>query len=360
VRAVALAAAATLLAALTGCAEAPQARPAAADTPAVAGAVWVANEGGSSLSVLDAATAELTATVTSLPAPHNVQAARDGSTVWAVSGADLLVALAADGSLLGTTTTDPHPAHVVPTAEDGPLVTSSDGWSLSAYSRDLVPQYRLELPGAPHGVRTSADGGIAVVAGAGGDSLDVVDLLRRTVIGSVDVGGAPVQTADSDDGAWAWASVSTTSEVVKVSLTERRVVARRTLAAAPAQILLTAAGDLLTADQGTSDRPGSTVTVLDPGDLSVRAQIRVGSGPHGLAADPTGRFGWVTNTYDSTVTALDLLGRRAVRTVAVGGAPNGITFVPGPAAARDVDLQLTAAPADEQGHQHDEETAHAP
>lgn len=51
----------------------------------VTGTVWVANEDGNSLSVIDTETNQVATTVTGIEAPHNVQVGQDG-TVWAVSG----------------------------------------------------------------------------------------------------------------------------------------------------------------------------------------------------------------------------------------------------------------------------------
>lgn len=316
----------------------------------VTGSVWVADEGSDTVSVLDAATGVLRATLTGLPSPHNVQASADGSTVWAVSGAGLLVALESDGSLRDSTGTDPHPAHVVAGPHGGVLVTASDGESLTSYDEALAPVRRTELPGGPHGVRTDATGRTAVVANTGAGTVDVVDVASGRVDARVPVGASPVQVAVSPDGERAYASVASTAEVVAVDLRRGVVVARRTLLAAPAQVLLTPAGDLLTADQGTEDRPGSTVTVLDPDTLEVRGRVRVGAGPHGLTSDPAGRVAWVSNAYDDTVSTIDLRSRRVLRTVDVGAAPNGVSYSPlaAPGVARD--LGLTAGGAS--GHDH--------
>ncbi len=54
----------------------------------VTGTVWVANEDGDSLTVLDAATGEVVSTITGIESPHNLQASPEGDSVWAVSGHD--------------------------------------------------------------------------------------------------------------------------------------------------------------------------------------------------------------------------------------------------------------------------------
>jgi len=59
--------------------------------PNLSGSVWVADEASNSITVIDAATSEVTTTLTGLKGPHNVQTDRDGARVYATSGSDNLV-----------------------------------------------------------------------------------------------------------------------------------------------------------------------------------------------------------------------------------------------------------------------------
>ncbi|GAB2696376.1 YncE family protein [Thalassiella azotivora] len=303
----------------------PASGPAVAPTD-VTGAVWVADEDGDSLTVLDAATGATVTTVTGVEAPHNVQASADGTAVWALSGAGRVIRLdAGDGSLVRGNGTSAHPAHVVE-RPGGLLVTASGEPSVVAYDERERPVSRTDLPGAPHGLRVSADGTTALVANTGAGTLEVLDVASGTVRRSVPVGPGPVQTAVSDDGSVGWASVSGTSEVVRVDLRTGEVTHRATVTAAPAQVYLTSRGHLLVADEGTQEAPGRVLSVLDAATLAAVAQVPTGAGPHGVVADPTGRWAWVTNTDDATVTVVDLTAMRAVGTVDVGAGPGGISL----------------------------------
>src|SRR3990172_1023216 len=64
---------------------------------ALVGTVWVANEYGNSLSVIDAASNQIITTFTGVEGPHNIQASSDGQTIWAVSGHES-IALAIDAT----------------------------------------------------------------------------------------------------------------------------------------------------------------------------------------------------------------------------------------------------------------------
>ncbi|HET9858538.1 MAG TPA: hypothetical protein VFQ19_02060 [Nocardioidaceae bacterium] len=289
------------------------------------GSVWVANEAAGSITVLDAATGEHVTTLEGIAAPHNVQATADGRSVLAVSGAGAVVRIDAEKlSVADHARTGRHPAHVVEDLHGNVYVTTAVDRRVTRYTPDLRRDIAVELVGAPHGVRLDRSGRVAVVANTGGGSLDVVDTRTGAITGRVRVGSSPVQVAITPDADRAYISVAGTREVVAVDLPSGTITGRLEMPAAPAQILLVD-DVLLVANQGTPDRPGDTVSIIDIDEFIVLGSVRTGSGPHGLAADDTGRV-WVTNAFDDTVTAVDVPSRTALYTVDVGASPNGITF----------------------------------
>lgn len=54
----------------------------------IGGTVWVADEQGNSITVINAATNKVVTTLEGIEGAHNLQVAPDGKTVWAVSGHD--------------------------------------------------------------------------------------------------------------------------------------------------------------------------------------------------------------------------------------------------------------------------------
>jgi YVTN family beta-propeller protein len=160
------------------------------------------------------------------------------------------------------------------------------------------------------------------------------------------VSGDTAVVAELDAAAYRLMASGTTG-VAKIDLRAAKVVARTAVSAAPAQAYFTPDGrTLLSADQGTEQQPGTTVSLIDTRTMVVTGRIVTGSGPHGLVVDPQGGRAWVTNVYDGTVSVLDLSARRTVATVEVGDEPNGISFTTrppaAPAAAR---VQVTLPPA---------------
>lgn len=303
-------------------------------TVVVEGSVWVANEDGNSLTVLDAGTGKVVTTISGIEGPHNVQAAPDGSQVWAVSGhSNALVSLDPDRyRLSGTVPTGNGPAHVVITPDNRrAVVTNAGDGTVSSY--DTAPlrlRSTVKVSAGPHGLRPAADNKTVVIANTTAGTVDVLDTASGKRV-SIPVGRSPVQVAVEPGDRFAYVSLAGESAVAKVDVIARKVVGVVKVPAPPVQLYLTSRGQLLSANQGTDAAPGRTVSIIDPSTMTVSASIATGAGPHGIVADPTGTRAWVTNLYDDTVSVLDLAAGTAT-TVAVGDKPNGISFSPRPAA----------------------------
>lgn len=96
--------------------------------PGEAGSVWVANESGNSLTVLDSARNTVATTLTGIKHPHNVQVSRDGASVYAVSNSDdTVVAIdPATYKVAAVAATWPASAHVID-APNGKVYVTDTG-----------------------------------------------------------------------------------------------------------------------------------------------------------------------------------------------------------------------------------------
>lgn len=319
--------------ALAGCSSTPGPSPGQVSlrpAHAVSGSVWVADEAGDGLTVIDAATNAVATTLVGLKKPHNVQVGRDGTTVYAVSASNnIVVAIdAATYKVAAVAATGSAPAHVIEAPNGKVYVTNSGDATVSVYQGPgLQPTGLITLGGMPHGLRPAAGGSVIVVANTMAGALDLIDPVTDSSLGMVHVGTGPAQVAVSADGRYAYAGVTDPAAVVKVDLTSRTVVGTVPVPAAPVQLYLTPDGGIVvSADQGTRDAPGHTVSMIDTAAMSVRGTATSGSGPHGVVVDTTGTRAWVTNTYDSTVSVIDLPTSSVVATIKVGAEPSGISY----------------------------------
>jgi len=325
-----------------GCGSAANPSPAASDPPdaRIEGSVWVANESGNSLSVIDAATNAVVTTIEGIEGPHNVQVGPDGNRVYASSGhtSTVLALDAATYRLAHAAPTGAGPSHVVLSADgQKTYVTNYDDGTVSVYGGELAPSGTISVGDGPHGMRPTPDGAMLVVANLKAATVDLIDTRGNTKIAAVPVNGPVVQVAVSPDSQYAFASVTQPPSVVKIDLRARAVVGRTDVSAAPAQVYISPDGrSLLSADQGSKDKPGTAVSLIDTATMTTAGTIKTGSGPHGVVIDPTGRRAWVSNVYDSTVSVIDLSSRSTTATIKVGTGPNGISYgsrPPAPAAA---------------------------
>ena len=95
----------------------------------VKGTVWVADEEGNSITVIDAGTHRVVTRLTGIEGPHNLQVAPNGKTVWAVSGHQALAVMidATTYTSHGTVPTGKMPVHVILTPDGrNAYVTNSE------------------------------------------------------------------------------------------------------------------------------------------------------------------------------------------------------------------------------------------
>ncbi len=310
----------------------------------IEGTVWVANEEEGSLSVIDAATNRVVATLRGIEGPHNVQASPDGLSAWAVSGHDD-AAVRVDAEtyeVTGVVSVGDSPAHVV-VLPDGSAayVTNAGDDTVSVIDVGTLEVVATIPVGAyPHGLRPSPDGRLVVLANAGGTTLTVIDTATSTVSAEIEVGKAPVQVAFSPDGAFVYASLRDEDAVAKIDLATGAVVGKVSVGPGPIQVYVSPDGRyVVAANQGTEDAPGTTLSIVDAATFVAVAEVETGLGAHGVVVDPSSRYAYVANLYSDDVAVVDLEERAVVARIPVGDVPNGISFSPlPPASGGAVDL----------------------
>lgn len=328
------------------------------DAPGGAAArVFVADERGGTISVIDARAHRVIARVDLAEErdggvvrylPHNVQVSPDGRTAWATAasqafytsgfaGADDEQLVVIDAArlvvaariplrgLLSHVVFDSEGQFAYVTAANADEVIEVDVAALRESRR-----FRVGLRRAPHGARLCA--GRLFVANTQGRSVSRIDL-STGVIEEVRVGGSPIQIACSPDGSTAFTALQDERAVERVDMVTR-VVTRLDLpdtARGPAQVYLApGSARLWVADQGvlaSASRAGNRVYEVDVASWRVLGSAEVGLGAHGVVASRDGTRVYVSSTLENSVAILDAATRRHVAAVPVGSGPNGISFV---------------------------------
>ena len=324
---------------------------------AAADKVYVADEESGTISVIDTASFKKIGNIQVGQGPHNVQVAPDGKLVWVTNNGEPAkaaekaqhegMAKSDHGAMAGAgevwaidTVSDTvvakvpvgmHPAHVV-VAPDGRYAYVTNGGENTVSVVDtaaLRSVSTIPVGASPHGIRISPDGKQAWVANLKGGTVSVIELQTRKQITRIAVGKGPAQVGFSPDGRLGFVSLSKENRVAVIDATSLKAIRKVTVGSAPIQLYATPNSRLLlVANQGTREKPGKSVSMIDLQTLKVVATVETGLGAHGVVIDREGRLAFVTNTYANTLSVLDVVERKVVATVQVGRGPNGVSVAP--------------------------------
>lgn len=194
-----------------------------------------------------------------------------------------------------------------------------------AAAADLQPSAEVAVGAAPLEVSASAVG--LLVANSGSGSISVVsppgpDSTPPAVSATLPVGMNPI-AAWLGSGNRAYVTSESDQKLTALSLAERKAEPTVTLPGRPGQALEVGGptGEVWVAleDQGK-------ILVLGAANLAVKSEIVVGKKPHGLCLSTRGYTVFMTDEADGRVYSIDVGTHAVLRSLYVGGAPNGIVF----------------------------------
>lgn len=311
--------------------------------------VFVADEEADSVSVLDAASLKRIARVAVGRQPHNVQISPDGKLAWVTnngegghgmgkggheamtSGGEVWAVDTASHEVVAKVPVGKHPAHVV-LGRDGSFAYVTNGGDNTVSVVDTAARRvvaTVSVGAYPHGIRVSPDGREVYVANLKGGTVSVIDTATNREVARIAAGRGPAQTGFTPDGRLAFVSLSQENKVALIDPAARKVVNRIDVGPVPIQLYATPdSRRLLVANQGTRQKPGDTVSIIDLGEVRVASTVRTAPGAHGVVVDRSGRYAYVSNIYANSVSVIDVKSAKVVANVPVGKGPNGISVTP--------------------------------
>jgi YVTN family beta-propeller protein len=174
--------------------------------------LYVANDLGESLAIVDTATGTVASTTPVGHNPYTVALSKDGTRAYVSNwgGNTVSAANAVTGASLGQVTVGTHPSALAVNPVSGELyVANSDGDSISVVDTasgavtktiDLAPYPNAPVGTSPDALAVAPNGKTLYVANAGDNDVAVVDLDAGTVAGLIPVGWYPTGLAVSKDG----------------------------------------------------------------------------------------------------------------------------------------------------------------
>lgn len=306
---------------VAGCAKEAPTRPAAAESR-----VYVANESSNSVTVIDANTFEVLATIDARNhATHDLALSRDGRVLLATNLASGRL------SVIDTTTMETVAsvytgarAHVVAFTND-----ERHAWvaNIAEDNVSIVDIGSRRILGTiptgkgPTGLVFSRDGRFAYVSNQGDKAVAVVDTATHVVLKRIPVGTNPHFLILGPDGR-IWGCNTGSNDIYVIDPTTQDVVASFQVGPAPQQIAFGYKG-LLGPLAYVTVAGFNKVLVLD-GDaarLRLIEEIDVGDGPNGIWANPQGTRLFVVHERSNDLRVIDAGTSRVIATVRVGQKP---------------------------------------
>lgn len=331
--------------------------------------IYVSNEDGQSVSVLDAAKAEVIATIEVGKRPRGMKLSRDGSRLYvAVSGlakcpptvpdeecAKLERDLKADG--IAVVDTSSHKLLRVLHAGSDPeqFAVSPDGKRLFVANEDVallsvvaiesgVVEQRIPVGREPEGVGVSPDGRWVLVTNESDSTISIIDAGTLKVVRSVRVGQRPRDVAFTPDSRMAYVSGEMDASLYLISVPQgepvQRVLQLRK-EARPMAVVLDVDRNRLYLSTGR----GGSVAVIDPTSKKLLAEITVGTRPWGMALSKDGRWLYTANGPSNDVSVVDTSTLREERRIRVGRSPWGVVLGPAPPAKKSLSSKVAASSA---------------
>ena len=192
----------------------------------------------------------------------------------------------------------------------------------------VVDQIALPLEAQPYRTVIAPDGKRLYVNSFKSASAQVytVDLASKTVVGSIPVGGYPAGIAITPDGSQVWVTSFFSGNITVIdTLTNTRTVVISNVSAAWG-IAFNPTGTR--AFVTSSESVGGSLRVIDTSTYSVIANIPTGNGPRAVAVTPNGSHVFVADYGTDTITQIDAVNNKVLRTIKVGVKPEGFQFLP--------------------------------
>ncbi|HEY8336622.1 MAG TPA: autotransporter domain-containing protein [Tardiphaga sp.] len=177
----------------------------------------------------------------------------------------------------------------------------------------------------PGGSVFSADGRLAYLTNAGGNSISVIDVVARTVVATIAVGLRPYGVTLSPDGQFLYVT-NYNSGTVSVIAT-----ATNTIVGSPITLASGALGIAASHDGGTlyvSNQSAGTVSIIDVATRTVVGTVAVGNSPSDVVVSPDGSKVYVVGTGSNSVSVIDTATQTVTAAITVGALPWSVVVTP--------------------------------
>lgn len=283
--------------------------------------LYITNHDSNSVSVIDASTNSVTATIPVGNGPSGIAVDVLGRRAYAANSNDGTISVidTATNSVMATIETGLMPVGLAlgPNGErlyvsdyEGGLVFVADTSSLDILSI-------ISVGDGPQGIVASPDGGRAYVANTNENTVSVIDTSRDAVIGIVTVGKNPIGLDVTADGSLVVVENTTDNTVSFISTDTNTVTETVVVGTYPQGV----AASPNSARAYVTNYSDNSVSVIDTAASTTVATIPVGTNPRGIAVDSSGGRIYVVNRNSNNVSVIETATNNVIATISVGTAP---------------------------------------
>jgi YVTN family beta-propeller protein len=331
----------------------PPARELSAAAPAIPAGpkVFVTNEVGGDITVVDVGTQRVIATIPVGKRPRGIAASPDNSLLYvALSGTpiggpnvdeDTLPAADRKADGIGVVSVrDLKLLRVIPGGSDPEVAAvSADGRRLFVANEDVGEATAIDsadgrvlgtfkVGGEPEGVNIRPDGREVYVTSEEDNQVAVIDADGLKLVATIPVGPRPRSTAFLPDSSRAYVPAENAGSISVIDTARHRVIQTITLEGGPLVrpmgVVVSPDGAYLFATTGR----GKHVVIVDTKTNMQVGAVEVGERPWGIAISPDGKTVFTANGPSNDMSIVDVEGRKVVAKVKAGDRPWGIAYVP--------------------------------
>lgn len=326
--------------------------------------VYVTNEKGGDVTVIDGASREVVATIPVGKRPRGIRVSPDGKILFvAVSGTPISAPpqldakgnpifkkgkddddeddKKADKSADGIAVVDIAQKKVLRKIQVGSdpeqLALSADGTRLYISNEDVATasvvniasgkvEHIIPVSREPEGVTTSPDGKFFYVTCETEGEIFAIDTAKYKVLTHFNVGGRPRSADFLPDGSRGFIPSESSGQLHMIDSVNHKLLKTIDLPKGSRPMCVKAAADGKKVYFSTG-RAG-TVEVLDPSKQEVTNAIKVGTRPWGIEISPDGKFLFAANGPSDDVSVVDLSSEKEITRVKSPGSPWGIAVTP--------------------------------
>jgi PQQ-dependent catabolism-associated beta-propeller protein len=303
--------------------------------PASAETIYVTNEKGNTVSVIDGQSLEVVKTIPVGDRPRGFVMSHDFKTLYiCASDSDEIEAIDLDTGNVSSLVSTTDPERIDISADGKSLFVSNEDNNLVSVidiaARRVVDQIAVGVE--PEGMGVSPDGKYVVNTSETTNMAHVIDIAQKKIVANVLVDPRPRVAVWKKDGSQFWVSSEIGGTVSVVDATKFTVLKKISFAVAGLnQEAIQGEGIAFTPDEKTAFvalGPANRVAVVDAQTYEVKDYILVGQRVWNITMDSTGTRLYSANGLSNDVTVIDVASLQPIKSIPVGEEPWGAAVRP--------------------------------